>query len=128
MATMKIDQAGLPAGANDKARTDGLATGALVTVTSLGTGTATFKLLWWPVGDTTAVATLAPTGNPKVWTFTPTASTPGSYRIQLTENQGLATQSISRLIFGIRTPVQGLLIPALNETLLLALSLKVKTE
>ena len=115
MATMKIDQAGLPAGANDKARTDGLATGALVTVTSLGTGTATFKLLWVPVGDTTAVATLAPTGNPKIWTFTPTANKPGSYRIQLTENQGLATQSISRLIFGIRTPVQGLLIPALNE-------------
>ncbi len=112
---IRISQAGLSAGVVGRSRTDGLDTGALVTIENTGTGSTTlFRLSWVPMGDTTAVASLAVTGAPKVWTFSPTASRYGSFRIDLIEDEGLATEYRETRIFGIRTPSAGLLIPAFN--------------
>lgn len=111
-ARIKISQAGLAAGVAGRARTDGLATGALVTLEDVsGVGQSTFHLLWGPPEDTTAEASLAATGDPDIWTFSPTAAVYGSYHIELREN-GVP---VERRIFGIRTPANQLLIPALNE-------------
>lgn len=115
-AQLQIDQTGLPEGTPGKSRTDGLDTGAVVTLTNTGLGTTTtFRLLWVPPGDTTAVASLAATGDPKVWTFTPTEEVYGSYRIELVENEGLVTEKRERRVLVVRTPNLGLVIPALNE-------------
>jgi hypothetical protein len=113
MATrIKIDQAGLAPGVAGVSRTDGLETGALVTLENVGSeGVTEFRLLWGPPDDTTAENSLAPTDNPDVWTFTPTAGCYGTYRIELIEN-GV---SLEKRVFGVRTPIKGLLIPALNE-------------
>ncbi len=111
-ARIKISQAGLPAGVAGSSRSDGLATGALVTLEDvLGTGSSTFHLLWGPVEDTTAEASLAVTGDPDIWTFSPMAAAYGSYEIELRDD-GIP---VERRIFGIRTPANQLLIPALNE-------------
>lgn len=92
-AQIRIDQEGLPEGTPGVSRTDGLDTGALVTLTNTGSGSTTaFRLLWVPPGDTTAVATLEPTDDPRVWTFAPTPGVYGSYRVELVENQGLTTE------------------------------------
>lgn len=110
-AIMKIGQVGLGVTPDGQARTDGLANGNLVTLTSVGSGLVhTFRLLWVPSGDSDARSTLQDLGS-GVWTFSPTISTYGSYRIEL-DVDGEKT----RRIFGIRTPGLGLLIPALNET------------
>lgn len=115
VAQMRIDQVGRPLGTPGFARTDGLATGALVTLTSTGGGTThKFELLWVPPTDTVAVGSLTPTG-PTTYTFTPQAARYGTYRIQLIVDEGLSTESRSVRIFGIRTPNLGLLIPAANE-------------
>lgn len=116
-ALLKIDQVGLPAGVAGKARTDGLATGALVTLTNTGTGSTTrFQLLWTPPGDTTAVGTLAATSpGSKVWTFTPTVNKPGTYRIELIQDEGLSTEIRERRVLRVRTANRGIPIPALNE-------------
>lgn len=115
-AQLQIDQDGLPAGTPGKSRTDGLDTGAEVTLTNTGLGTTTtFRLLWVPPGDTTAVASLAATEDPKVWTFEPTSEVYGSYRIELVENEGLVTEKRERRVLVVRTPNLGLVIPALNE-------------
>lgn len=115
VAQMRIDQAGLGAGVADVARTDGLDTGALVTLTSLGTGgTHLFELEWVPPEDTTAVASLSVTGDPRVFTFSPDTMSFGEYRIKLTEDAGLVTETLKRLVFGIRYPTSNLLLPALN--------------
>lgn len=114
-AIMTIDQVGLPAGQPGFSRTDGLDTGALVTVESVGGGTTSLvNLLWVPPADTTAVASLTQTG-PTTWQFLPDAGTYGSYRIELVTDEGLPTESRQIRIFGVRTPVLGLLIPAANE-------------
>ena len=114
-ASMTIDQAGLPAGVPNFARTDGLATGALVTLESVGGGFShRFELLWVPPTDVTAVASLAPTG-PTIWTFSPQALRYGSYRVLLVVNEGTATESRQILTFVVRTPIQSLIIPAANE-------------
>jgi hypothetical protein len=111
-ARIKISQFGLAAGVAGKSRTDGLATGAIVTLEDvLGTGTSTFHLLWVPVEDTAAIASLTVTGDPDIWTFTPMAAAYGSYEIELR----VAGVPFERRIFGIRTPANHLLIPALNE-------------
>ena len=111
-ARIKISQVGLAAGVAGKARTDGLATGALVTLEDVsGTGTSTFHLLWTPVEDTNAVSSLAATGNPNIWTFSPTAAVYGSYEIELRDN-GVP---VEQRVFGIRTPANQLLIPAFCE-------------
>lgn len=115
-ASMIIDQAGLPAGTAGKARTDGLATGALVTLTSAGGGTThRFQLLWAPTAAwATAPASLTQT-TPTTWTFTPPAGVYGTYRIELIVDEGLSTEDRQIRIFGVRTPVKGLRLPALNE-------------
>jgi hypothetical protein len=111
-ARIKIDQVGLPAGVAGVSRTDGLATGALVTLTNTDPlGVTTFRLLWGPEDDATAEASLAATVDPDVWTFSPDSLCYGSYRIELLED-GIP---VERRIFGIRTPTNSLLIPALNE-------------
>lgn len=115
-ASMRIDQAGLPVGTPGKARTDGLDTGALVTLSSLGGGTThSFRLLWVPPEDTTAEASLIQTG-PTTWTFSPTAGVWGSYRIELVVDEGTPSESRQRRIFGVRLPLSGQLIPAANES------------
>jgi hypothetical protein len=114
-AIMTIDQVGLPAGLAGFARTDGLATGALVTVTSVGGGsTSLVNLLWVPPTDTTAIASLVQTG-PTTWEFLPTALVYGTYRIELITDEGLPTESRQIRSFVIRTPNLGLIIPAANE-------------
>jgi hypothetical protein len=111
-ARIKIDQVGLPAGVAGVSRTDGLDTGALVTLTNTDPqGVTTFRLLWGPTDDVTAEASLAATVDPDVWTFAPDAGCYGSYRIEMLED-GVP---VERRIFGIRTPANGLLFPAFNE-------------
>jgi hypothetical protein len=113
---LQIDQTGLPAGLPGISRTDGLDTGATVTLTNTGSGsTTTFRLLDVPLGDTTAEASLAPTGSPEIWEFDPTAGTHGTYLIELIEDENQPTERRERRIFGVRLPSTGLLIPALNE-------------
>ena len=115
-AIITINQAGLPAGVADQSRSDGLSTGALVTLSSVGGGvTHKFELLWVPDDDTTAVSSLTPTGTPSVWTFTPDTTVYGTYRIQLIVDEGLPTEDRSIRLFSIRTPTKNLRIPALNE-------------
>ena len=116
-ASMTIDQATLaPAGAAGKARTDGLAGGQLVTLTSVGGGTThRFQLLWAPTAAwSSAPASLTQT-TPTTWTFTPPAAVYGTYRIELIVDEGLSTEDRQIRIFGVRTPVKGLRLPALNE-------------
>lgn len=109
---IKISQVGLPAGTPGVSRTDGLATGALVTLEDVeGTGNSSFHLLWGPPADTNSLASLAPSVDPDIWTFTPTAGLYDTFLIELREH-GVP---VERRIFGIRTPNQHLLIPALNE-------------
>ncbi len=116
-AQLQIDQERLTFGAPGTSRTDGDDDGSIVTLTNTGSGsTTTFRLLWTPPGDTTAVATLAATeDDPKVWTFEPTPERYGSYLIELIEDEGLVTEVRERRVFVVRTPVRGLVIPALNE-------------
>lgn len=119
-ATITLDQAGLPAGTAGEARTDGLSAdiggglAALVTVTNTGGGAATrVRLLWVPIGDTNGESSLVQVST-HVWTFQLDAHMYGSVRVELIVDEGLATESRSVRIFGVRTP-SGLLIPALNE-------------
>lgn len=113
-ATIKIDQVGRPAGVAGQSRSDGLATGAVVTLTSTVPGTTnTWELLWTPDADTTAVPTLVLSGVTS--TFTPTAGVYGTYRIKLTVDATLVTESISIRTLSILTPIRSLRIPALNE-------------
>src|SRR5215510_12558882 len=111
-ARIKIDQVGLGAGVAGRSRTDGIDDGSEVTLEDVsGTGSSSFHLLWGPPEDTTAEASLEATVDPDVWTFTPTAAAYGSYLIELRD----AGEPVERRVFGIRTPVKGLLIPAFNE-------------
>jgi hypothetical protein len=106
---LQIDQVGLSPGEPGKSRTDGLAGGELVTLTDTGPDAAAeFRVLWTPPGDAGAVSSLAATGDPKVWTFTPAAGRYGTY---LVEHVGTG----ERRAFVVRTPNLGLIIPALGE-------------
>jgi hypothetical protein len=114
-AQLQIDQTGLPAGTPGVSRTDGLDTGALVTLTNTGAGATTaFYLLWTPPGDTTAVLSLAPTG-PTTWTFTPTVGVYGTYLIELVEDESTLSEVRERRVLSVRTPNRALIVPALNE-------------
>jgi hypothetical protein len=111
MGQIKIDQAGLPPGTPGRSRTDGLDTGALVTLENVDPqGITTFRLLWGPPDDINVAPSLAPV-SADVWTFSPSAACYGTYIIELLED-GLP---VERRIFGIRTPSKRLLIPAFNE-------------
>jgi hypothetical protein len=114
-ASMKIDQVGLPAGVDGYARTDGLSDNSLVTLTSITVGTTyKFEFLWVPPDDDEAVSSLAASGSPEIWTFSPKAGVYGSYRIHLIVDEGLETEEETTRIFGIRNS-SGLLTPAFNE-------------
>lgn len=112
-ASIIFDQVGLPAGTGG-ARTDGLDTGAKVTVRNASGKPCVVQLLWVPPEDTNAVASLTQTAG-DTWTFDPLALCRGSYRVRLIEDYGLSTQTTTEKIFGIRLPGTGVLIPALNE-------------
>lgn len=114
-AFVRIDQTGLSTGVAGKSRTVGLANGAQVTITNTNPNSkrSNMRLLAWPVGDSTANATLTRVSD-NVFTFTPTASKYGTFRIEVTENPGTALQRVEVRIFGVRLP-SGLLIPAPNE-------------
>lgn len=117
-ATLKIDQVGLSAGVNGKARLDGKADGSVVTLTSVSPGaTNTFRLLSVPPEDDEAIDSLAPTGGgaTPVWTFTPKVGVHGAYRVELVVDAGLTTESRQVRIFGIPTGRHRLVAPALNE-------------
>jgi hypothetical protein len=116
MAKFTINQIGLPAGTLDRARTDGLITGAKVTLDASAGGGNTFRfdLLWVPPDDTTSVPSLVVTANPAIWEYFPTAGVPGEHRIQLTVDEGLRTEEVVIRTFAIRTPNLGLVIPAFN--------------
>lgn len=115
-ALIRIDQSGLPDGEAGKSRTDGVADGSLVTLTDTSpSGSTDFKMLWTPPGDATAVPSLAATGDPKVWTFSPEALKYGSYLVELVRNAGLLSETRERRVLVVRTPNLGLIIPALNE-------------
>lgn len=112
----RIDQAGLPTGTAGLSRTDGLLTGAVVTLTNVSGGTTDFELPWVPPGDTTAMASLAPTGpGSAVWTFAPTPNRPGTYLIDCIRNKGTPSEVRERRVFRVRTANRDLIIPALNE-------------
>ncbi len=116
-AFLRIDQDGLPEGTPGRSRTDGLATGALVTLTdtSSGGGSTEIKLLWTPPRDTGAVSSLGVTEDPKVWTVAPTAGKYGTYLVELVRNAGLLSETTERRVIVMRTPNLGLIIPALGE-------------
>lgn len=111
---IRITQAGLSAGAIGRSRTDGLDTGATVTIENTGPGPTEFRLLWVPLGDTTAAASLAATVDPEIWEFEPTAECYGCYRIELIEAAGTPSEYREIRIFGVRTPNRQILIPAFN--------------
>lgn len=114
-ALLRIDQAGLPVGVPGVSRSDGLDTGALVTLTNLGGGTTLHvRLLWVPPEDLSALPSLTQI-NPTQFTFSPQAGTWGTYRIEMIVDLGLPTESRTRHTFGVRLPVTGFLIPAANE-------------
>lgn len=111
MATITFDQATLsPPGVTDRSRTDGLINGSQVTVTVSEVGTVSFVDV--PEGDVGSVSSLVQTA-PTIWKFTPTAGVYGSW---LVEFQPAAEGAAAvRRIFAVRSPNQGLRIPAFNE-------------
>lgn len=108
-----IDQVGLPAGVVDTSRTDGLDTGAEVTITYVGRGTFRPRLLWTPFGEVGAVASLAET-SPGVWKFTPTANRPGTYRIEGIENENKSNERRKVRLLRVRM-ANGVALPAYGE-------------
>lgn len=112
-AAIRIDQVGLSPGEDDRSRSDGLSTGAAVTLTSLFPGTTnTFTFLWTPDEDNDAVTSLVNHGTYS--TFTPTPGVTGTYRIKLEVKTGGIKAVVIRT-FSIRTAVLGLRKPALGE-------------
>lgn len=112
-AVLLLDQAGLPAGSSGFARTDGLITGALVTVQSVGAATThEARILTLDERDTTALGSFVQTGSdPPTWTFSPTAGVDGIIRIELVTDRGLPSEDRQVRVFGIRD-ANGLLFPS----------------
>ncbi|MDB5716280.1 MAG: hypothetical protein JWO15_3677 [Sphingomonadales bacterium] len=112
-AKIVISQVGLAAGRENQSRSDGLRTGGQVSFKHIGTGVATFELLWVPDDDNTAVASFAQNENEA--TFTPDSSSiGGTYRIGVTLLQGRDVIHSIRL-FSIRTENFNLRLLALGE-------------
>lgn len=109
----RIDQTGLSAGQLGKSRTDGLATGATVTLTYVGYGSFRPRLLWVPIGASSAPLTLTEV-SAGVWQFSPVAGAYGTYRIEGIENEGKSNERRVVRVFVVRTP-SGLIIPAFGE-------------
>ncbi len=102
-ASIKFDQVGLSAGVDGKSRSDGLSTGAVVTVTNVGGGACTCEFLWKPVADTTSTLIQI---SPTQWQFTPQASCYGDYIVRLTE---ITSDTIDDKAFGVRLTNSNLL-------------------
>lgn len=111
-AVLLLDQAGLPAGSSGFARTDGLDTGALVTVQSVGVATThDARILTLDDADTTSLSSFTQTSMaPPTWTFSPTVGVNGMIRIELVTDRGLASEDRQVRVFGIRDP-SGCLFP-----------------
>lgn len=106
--TSRIDQAGRPAGTPGVARTDGLDTGAQVTVTIITPGAVNaVRVLWKPSADAASVVVDFGGG---VFKFSPSPKVYGTWIIQI-EVDG----DTDEMVFGVRTPRLGILIPAFNE-------------
>ncbi len=112
-AVLLLDQAGLPAGSSGFARTDGLITGALVTVQSVGIATThEARILTLDERDTTSLGSFTQISqDPPTWTFSPTAGVDGMIRIELVTDRGLASEDRQVRVFGIRD-ANGLLFPS----------------
>lgn len=111
---LKFDQSGLSAGVSGYSRTDGLATGSVVTVTRNSSDAGSARLVMVPPGDTTAFASWHQTTS-TTWTFTPTVGVYGTYRVEEITLPGTTRETRQSRIFGVRLPRSSLLIPTLNE-------------
>lgn len=111
-ATIRFDQVGLSAGVAGVARTDGLDTGAKVTVTNAGGLPCRCEFWWKPPDDSSAVLAQV---NDTTWEFTPQAGRYGEYIVRMIEAEGLLNESEDIKVFGIRLPVSGLLVTGLNS-------------
>lgn len=100
---LTINQNGLTPGISDKSRSDGLSTGALISVTS--SSPVNLFLIWRPDEDNNAELNQIDMTH---WTLNPKPSSYGSYVFYD------STNNVKR-IFAVRTPNKGLRIPALNE-------------
>lgn len=110
-AVILLDQVGLPAGSPGFARTDGLNTGAKVTVQSVGAATThEARLLTFPESDDTVAGSWTQT-NPTTWEFSPKAGIDGCYRVEIVTDRGLASQARTVKVFGIRD-ANGYLFPS----------------
>lgn len=115
MAKMIINQAGIAPGVAGQSRSDGLRTGALVTVTHDAADAVftEFSLLWAPTDDFTAASSFAQVGTHATFSPDPT-SKGGTYRIRMRVSTASTTTDVIRL-FAVRTAIANLRIPALNE-------------
>lgn len=117
-AKMQINQVGLAGGTIGRARSDGLATGAVVTLVSTAhKKTFRFRLLWvgqHPNPDTTSKPSLQKNGT-NTYTFTPSAGVFGSWRIELITDEGTPQEDRQRRIFAIKSSPSAIRIPAPNE-------------
>lgn len=105
-ATIKFDQTGLPAGDNNRSRSD-IVAGTAVTITNVSPGTVnTLELLWKPPDDDTAVIT----GSSPAWQIVPKAGVYGTYRVKLTVDGVVNIKT-----FTVRSPRLGLAVFAANE-------------
>ena len=111
-ASIKFDQAGIPAGVGGKARDDGLDTGVKVFVRN-DSGNPCICEFWWKPPDDGAAALSQ--NSPSEWEFTPTALRYGEYIVSMTEDAGTASETIQIKAFGIRLATSQLLIPGLNS-------------
>jgi hypothetical protein len=109
MATITFDQVGLSAGVTDTSRSDGLANGAVVTITvSPGGGVVEFVDVPDVGGSSTSTLHQV---NVVTWAFTPTSQVYGTWLVQYTPVAGNPV----RRTFAVRTPRAGLRVPAFNE-------------
>ncbi len=112
-AIMKIDQAGISSGTAGVSRNDGVATGALVTLTSTAhVATFSFKLLHVgsiPYPDLNSRSSLKQ-ASATTWTFTPTSSVSGVWLIELTTDAGTHNEASQVLSFGIKSSTDALVV------------------
>lgn len=111
-ASITFDQVGRPAGSAGRARSDGLANGARVTITNNSGQPCRCEFWWKPPDDTTAALVQA---SPSTWYFDPQPGRYGEYAVRLVESEGNPDETEDIKAFGIRLPVSQLLIPALNS-------------
>lgn len=112
-ASIIFDQTGLPAGTGGS-RSDGLNTGATVTVTNASGQPCRCEFWWVPPDDAGVEASLAQIG-PTQWSFDPDPGIDGEYIVRMVEAEGTENETEDIKRFGIRLPVSGLLVPGLNS-------------